>query len=262
MKLVCDRGNTPMRPRIFIPIVCLLTTLQATAQDDEHLEADRPSESQSAQTVDRHAFQIELGLRREVADPETVDYFEPRTVLRYGLLEGFELRAEVQPLTERHRDGGRTETGLRPIELGFKAGLWKGKGLLPEAALYTQVGIPKFASEAFRPTYAEPRIRLLLENEINQQWRLNYNIGAEWSGEDTKPQWLYTLSPEVTLGKHWEAFAEVYGFVQGGALPEHSVDAGLSYFIGKKGKVDLSTGAGLTSAAPVNFVALGFSVKL
>ena len=261
MKLVCARGNERMHLRKIIFIGLVLAGFQATAQEQEHIETDRPGESQSAQTVDRGAFQIELGLRREVSDPETTDWFHPRTVLRYGLLNGFELRADVSPLTEHRHDQDKSESGVLPIEFGFKAGLWKGKGALPEAALFTQVGIPKFASEAFRPTYAVPRIRLLFENELNQQCRLNYNIGAEWSGEDTKPQWLYTFSPEVSIGKHWEAFAEVYGFLQGGSLPEHSIDPGLSYFIGRNGKVDLSAGAGLTGAAPVNFVALGFSVK-
>ncbi|RYD95235.1 MAG: transporter [Sphingobacteriales bacterium] len=248
-----------MTYRKIILIASLLSGVSAAAQDSEKLETDRPGESQSAQTVDKGKLQVELGLRREREDPETVDYFEPRTVLRYGLLKGFELRAEISPVTERQ--SGKTQTGLLPIELGFKAGLWEGKGLLPTAALYTQVGIPKFSSEAFRPTYAEPRVRLLFENEVTKQVKLNYNLGAEWTGEDTEPQWVYTFTPNVSISKNWEAFAEVYGFVKRGSLPEHSFDTGLSYYIGRRAKADLSAGVGLTSAAPVNFVTLGFSVQ-
>ncbi|RYY84995.1 MAG: transporter [Chitinophagaceae bacterium] len=243
-----------------LPLLLLFAALRASAQGDEQLEADRPSESQSAQTVSRGTLQAELGLRRERSDPETVDYFEPRTLLRFGLSSGFELRAELSPVTETHK-GSSSESGLLPVELGFKAGLWKGKGALPQAALFTQVGIPKLSSEKFRPTYASPKIRLLFENEINKNLKLNYNAGAEWTGDDTKPQWVYTFSPELAIGKHWEAFAEVYGFMQQGSIPEHSFDAGLSYFIGKRAKADLSAGVGLTEAAPVNFVALGFSLK-
>ncbi|RYY41252.1 MAG: transporter [Chitinophagaceae bacterium] len=239
--------------------IALLFSLSASAQSDG-LEADRPGESQSAQTVEKGNLQPELGLRRERSDDETVDYFEPRTTLRFGLLQGFELRAELSPVTETHK-GSASQSGLLPVELGFKASLWKGNGSLPEAALLAQVGIPKLASVAFRPTYAKPKVRLLLENKITEALRLNYNLGAEWTGDDVKPQWLYTVSPELTLGKHWEAFAELYGFAQKGSLPEHSFDAGLSYFIGKRAKADLSAGVGLTHSAPVNFVALGFSIR-
>lgn len=260
MKLVPAPLNMPMPIRKVIPIALLTIALPAAAQEQDHIQTDRPSESQSVQTVDRGTFQVELGLRREREDPETVDLYEPRTVLRYGLAKGFELRAEAQPLSER--SGGKTESGLKPVEIGFKAGLWKGKGALPEAALFTQVGIPKFASEAFRTTYAEPRIRILFENKLTQQWRLNYNIGAEWTGEETTPQWVYTLSPQVSLGTHWEAFAEVYGFLQKGSTAENSFDTGLAYFLGSRAKIDLSAGVGLSSAAPVNFVALGFSIKM
>jgi hypothetical protein len=48
------------------------------------------------------------------------------------------------------------------------------------------------------------------------------------------------------LRKHWEAFAEVYGFIQRAQQPEHSFDAGISYYAGKNVKLDISGGLGLT----------------
>jgi hypothetical protein len=245
--------------RKFLFIISLVITISAAAQEDR-IEADRPSETISSSLVEKKTFQAELGLRREVEEDE-ITYSHPRTQLRYGLSKVFELRVELRPQTVKDRVSDLHESGLAPVEPGLKARIFEEKGARPSISFYTQVGIPKLASAAFKSTYASPKVRLLLENKLNENLKLSYNVGAEWTGEETEPQWLYTFSPEWQLGKHWEAFAEVYGFLQRNSQPQHSFDAGIAFYAGKNIKLDLSGGVGLTAAAPVNFVALGFSIR-
>jgi hypothetical protein len=241
---------------IFLAIICSLCKF-LSAQN--HVEADRPSESVAPATVGQNKFQAELGIRREMADTQTVLIEHPQLLLRFGLLSGLELRAELQPQTRHDRNTDDDETGLAPVKLGLKTGLWKGKGIIPEAALLADIGIPGLASRAFSTSYAQPRFRLLLENEITKDIRIGWNLGAEWEGESTKPSITYSLSPEYTLGKHWELFAEIYGSRPPDDSWEHVFDSGLSYFIGSNSKLDLSGGIGLTASSLKNFVSIGYT---
>ncbi|RYZ20861.1 MAG: transporter [Chitinophagaceae bacterium] len=238
----------------------LLAVAGTAAAQQDRIEADRPSETVATQLVEKGRFQAELGLDRET-DDESHTYRHPHSLLRYGLGKFIELRAELWPQTVKERVSGSSETGLAPVEPGIKARICEEKGARPAISFLTQVGIPKLASEAFRPTYASPRLRLLFENKLAEHWKLTYNLGPEWTGDDTEPQWLYTLSPEWKFGKHWEAFAEVYGHLQKAHVPEHVFDAGLAFYPGRNMKLDLSGGVGLSAAAPHNFVSLGFSVR-
>ncbi|TCJ13734.1 transporter [Flaviaesturariibacter flavus] len=247
-----------MKRMLFLSAL-LVASGVAMAQQDR-IEADRPSETVATQLVEKGRFQAELGFERET-DDESHTYHHPHTLLRYGLGKIIELRAELWPQTVKDRFTEGSQTGLAPVEPGIKAKICESKGARPAISFLTQVGIPKLASEAFRNTYASPRVRLLFENKLNEDWKLTYNVGPEWTGEDTEPQWRYTFSPEWKFGKHWEAFAEVYGHLQHAHEPEHVFDAGLAFYPGRNIKLDLSGGVGLSHAAPQNFVALGFSIR-
>jgi hypothetical protein len=104
--------------------------LPAAAQDTDHIETHRPSETISSKLVEKKTFQEELGLRREHAEPE-IEVTHPNSVLRYGLSKAFELRLQVEPVTVHDRISGGTENGLLPLEPGLKARICEERGARP-----------------------------------------------------------------------------------------------------------------------------------
>jgi hypothetical protein len=246
--------------RIFF-LVFFSSTLIVNAQDDR-IEADRPGETQTPKLAGKKTFQWEAGWQREQQSEKNFRYFLPQAYLRYGISDALELRAEVTAEKRRYvTEGDLRSYGLRPVELGIKAKLAEGKGALPATSFYGLLGIPKLASADHKADHLYPRLRLLFENELNKNFRLQYNAGAEWDGNSTTPQWLYTFAPEFDLGKSFEGFVEVYGYLQNGHQPEHNLDGGLAYYPSKNCKLDLLAGVGLSPGAPDHFFSAGISIR-
>ncbi len=153
--------------------------------------------------------------------------------------------------------------GLKPIELGLKAQLLEGKGIVPAATLYAMAGIPELASDGHKAGHLYPRQRLLFQNKVSDKVSITYNIGAEWQGEeDESTQWLYTFQPQVEVIDKLGVFVESYAFLQKGHHPEHVPYGGFLYDISNNVRIDLSGGVGLSPAAPHYFVAGGLSFRL
>lgn len=229
---------------------------------DKKIETDRPGESQSTSEVQQGYLQVESGLRKEGQKGGDYTFFHPRSDIKYGLSERFELRAELASTDEKMFSQKEYHYGLEPVELGFKAKLTEAKGARPATSFYTQVGIPTLASADHRKEHVFPKMRLLFENKLTDKIKLEYNAGAEWDGEETAPQWLYTLAPEFELSDKWEAFVETYAYLQSGATAQHYLDGGFAFYPGKNLKLDLWGGKGLSSGALDYFVSFGVSFRL
>lgn len=148
------------------------------------------------------------------------------------------------------------------MELGIKAKLLEGKGLLPTTAFYTQVGIPTLASKDHQTPHAIPRVKLLFENQFAKKFHLNYNVGAEWDGENSKPRWMYSIEQEIELSKKWEVFVETFAYLQQGEAAQHHLDGGFSFFPTPNIKFDLYAGKGLSKEALDYFISGGFTFRL
>jgi hypothetical protein len=227
---------------------------------NEKIQTDRPNETQNAETIEKGFFQAELGFRKEKEDENQYKYLHPVALLKYGLTKRFELRAEVKETTQKFMN--EKATGLLPLELGFKLNLVEGKGALPTTSLLTQVGFPDLASEAFKAEHLFPRVRLLFQNKLSDKIELGYNVGAEWDGETSTPQWVYTFSPQLELGEKAFVFAEAYGFLRKGEHPEHYADAGLGLFLSRNVVWDLSGGVKLSPHGSPYFLETGISFRL
>ena len=151
--------------------------------------------------------------------------------------------------------------GLMPVHLGLKAALLEEHGALPQTTLYATAGIPTFASKDNKVPHVAPQLRLLMENKINKSLELDYNVGAEWQGEETTPKWVASIEPQLSLGEKWQVFAEAYGKWQKGHGPEHVVDAGVGYYVSKNVNVDVIAGKGLSHDAPEYFISTGLSFR-
>jgi hypothetical protein len=228
----------------------------------KRLEADRPSETQTPGLTEKGFLQVETGIRKEQLNKKDYSLYHPDLLLKWGLSQRFELRSEIKSETRRYKSMNEYEYGLQPVELGFKAKLLEEKGALPQTTLLAQVGIPAWASKDHKAPHALPKVRLLFQNSLTNNIQLGYNLGTEWEGNDTNPQWVYTFSPQFDIGDKWQLFIESYGFLQKGQAPQHVLDGGVAYYISSNLMWDIYGGAGLNHHAPDYFISSGISFRI
>jgi len=242
-------------------LLLLMAGTTANAQV-EKIDTDRPDQTESAVTVPRHYFQGEFGFNKENISGNDYDLIHPTALLKYGL-KRFEFRLEATYKTSyEHLIPNPVKiTGFEPITIGFKAALWEEKKLIPKTSVIVHLGIPALASKEFKTDHLIPSFRFTFQNSLNSKIGLGYNLGAEWDGFSSTPTWIYTFAPGFSLGEKWYAYVEAFGFIRSNALPEHNLDGGIAYYVNNDWKIDLSAGFGISSAAPKNYVALGFSFR-
>jgi hypothetical protein len=248
-----------MKKSLQIVTFCLLS-LALNAQEDK-IQSDRPGETLTPELTKKGYLQTEIGFEKEQQNKKDYSLMHPELQLKYGLSNRIELRAELISESQKQYSSNEFQYGLRPVEFGFKAKLLEEKGILPTTTFYTQVGIPTFASEDHQTPHAIPRIKLLFENQFAQKFHLNYNVGAEWNGEDTKPRWMYSIDQEIELSKKWEVFIETFAYLQQGEAAQHHIDGGFSFFPNTHLKLDVYAGKGISKEAPDYFISAGFSFR-
>lgn len=241
----------------------MLVIQMAFSQVDNRIETDRPNESEVPFTVPRKFLQVEAGIYAEKTT-STVDMLNyPVALLKYGLSNHVELRlySTFTNITENQPFSNKEKTGLEPVGIGVKLSLFQEKKWVPQTSLLLQTGLASLASKSFKTQHVSPKIRLLMENNLTKTLSLTYNIGPQWNGKDTEPEWLFSLSPGIDLGSNWHAFIEAYGFYKKNESPENTLDGGFEYFVHKNLALDICSGIGISSAAPAFFVTLGGSVR-
>ncbi len=250
-----------MLKKILIVGIAVSVFYGASAQESK-METDRPSETQNTKLTAKGYIQAEIGFRKEQQNEEDHTYFHPRANLKYGLSNSIELRAELTEESQKFFTTKEFKYGLKPVELGFKAKLLEDKKGLPNTSLVAQFGIPNLASSDHNVPNVFPRVRMLFDNKITDKLRLAYNVGAEWSGESSTPQWVFTLEPQFEIGEKWEVFIEEFSYIQKGQGPQHHFDGGLAYYISNNVKWDAFGGVGLNKEAMHYFISTGLSFRV
>lgn len=123
----------------------LLTTAPRAWGQQDDVNPDRPGAGTSALTVPRGALQLETGVdhasERRAGEP-TQRRTSLATTVRYGLLDGVELRLDGEPFVALR--GGEHATNIGDVFLGAKLRLLEGgEGLLrPTLSLLPVVKLP------------------------------------------------------------------------------------------------------------------------
>ena len=230
------------------------------------IETDRPDQTEAAVLVPHHWFQQEFGIQYGKEQEGMKTIYHPTLLTKYGLSKIFELRLITEFGTVQTPviipEGNKVETGLFPIGIGTKIHFWDEKGARPLTAVIIQSGVPELSSKKFRDAYWSPEIRFTMRNTLSPNISLGYNGGMEWDGGSGKMKWLYTVSPSFALDDKCNAFIEVFGFLEKGSAPEHSLDGGLAFLLSNNSQLDFSGGVGLSARAPDFFVSMGFSYRI
>lgn len=243
-------------------IVVLVICSKSMDAQVEKIDTDRPDQTESAAIVPKNYFQAEFGFNKENLFGKNYDIIHPTALLKYGLKK-FELRLELtcKSSYEHKTPDPKWTTGFDPVTVGFKAALWEEKKLLPKTSLIVHLGIPALASKSFKTDRLTPSFRFTFQNSLTDNIGIGYNLGAEWDGYTSTPAWIYTISPGFNLGKKWYTYIEAFGFIQKNEAPQHNIDGGIAYYINNDVKIDISAGAGISEAAPKNYLAIGFSFR-
>jgi hypothetical protein len=233
----------------------------AQAQNPEKIETDRPGRAQTPFVAPKHSVQVETGFEWLKQDENEHSWQHPEFVIKYGLFKHLEVRARILSVTDRFKQPSYSQSGIEPVELGFKALLTEGKGVLPHTSVTGEFGIPRFASKDYVADKFFPKLRLNFENDITKKLFLEYNVAADWDGFEDKPEWMIVVSPHAQLGEKWQIFTEIFEKIHSGSKPEVSSDAGVSYWINNDCMLDVSYGLGISETAPKSFVDVGFSFR-
>jgi Putative MetA-pathway of phenol degradation len=243
----------------------LLIPLILSAQESGRMETDRPDQTEAVYITRKNFLQAEFGLNVE-KDHSLTTLVHPTALWKYGLDKKFELRlitefvsAETPLLIPAGND---FITGLLPVQIGGKLSLFEEKGFLPKTSVLAHVGIAKAGSKKFHTSHWFPSFRFTMQNSITENIALGYNLGAEWDGETSIPDWIYTFAPGFNIGKKWYGYIETYGSVRKNEAPQHSIAGGLAFYFSDNTKIDFSGSYGLTENATDWYTAIGFSFRL
>jgi hypothetical protein len=244
-------------------LISLLFFITASAQDSARMETDRPDQTESPFITKKKYIQAEIGLNVERSDGLT-NLVIPTILWKYGVCNRFEFRliteinAQETPILIPQ--GNDIITGLLPIKVGGKFSLWEEKGLLPKTSVIGHVAFPKMASKKFQASRVAPEFRLAMQHTLSQGIGLGYNVGVEWDGESTMPNWIYTIGPGFNLGKNGYMYVELFGDFREDSAPNHNFDGGFAYYLNDNLKLDISSGFSLVRRKEY-YVALGVSFR-
>lgn len=233
----------------------------ASAQTTPDIETDRPDQTETPFSVGRNMFQAENGFSVWKL-PNKITYQNITSLLRYGLSEKFELRAEIS--RDRFNNEGIVfdEKGLVPIEIGFKANLTEEKGIIPKTSLIAHLALPTVASKSFKGNYYSPNFRFTMQHTLSKKQSLSYNLGGEWGSDDGAFTPLYTLASGYDFSKLVYGYVELFGFFPQRETAEHTLAGGFAFLVKPNLQFDISGGVGLTKTAPTNYWAMGLSFRL
>jgi hypothetical protein len=244
-------------------VLFLFFAVVAKAQEDQ-IDTDRPDQTETPSIVSQGHFQMENGFTHKHEVSDNVERFElPSSLWKFGLVKNLELRIITTLLYE---NGPQEDiTGLEPIIIGVKQKICDERGIVPKTSVISQVSIPDLASAGLKTVHLGPEVRLLMQNTISKNIDLSYNMGVQWDGEDTRPQYNYTFSPSFDIDKMLKAYIESYGFIKVGRHPENWIDGGFMLLLSNDVQLDIAGGYEIsnhTGNKHGTFESIGFSFRI
>jgi hypothetical protein len=267
IKITKKRKELSMKTKFIFIVMTFFISLKA----QENLPAlitDRPDQTESSTVVPYRSLQVETGF---VIEKNETDLFQQKsytynsTLLRYGILENFELRLGFEYLGEemdlKSIDSSSSVSGMGPLYTGFKVKIAEEQGWKPEMAFLGGLVLPFSADENFKPKHSAANIRFSFAHTLSERFSLGYNAGAEWDGETAVPGYFYSLVLGVGVLENLGMFLESYGLAPEEGKAGHLLDAGFTYLVSPNFQLDLSGGGGLNDVVIDHFLSFGLTYR-
>ncbi len=220
------------------------------------IQTDRPDQTEGVFIVGKKIFQIETGVLAAQNRGGESNYLLPTTLLKYGLSDNFELQSVVDV------SSSNGNFGLIPVSLGFKANLWKEKGILPEFAVIGRVQLINLGTKESRLTKNVPMVRLAFQNNLSPLFVLGYNLGVQWY-EFEKPGYIVSSSLNYHLNKKATLYAELFNETSTTAFFNPIADLGAMVLVSKELIIDASIGKYLNESEGSSFYyTLGLTTRV
>ncbi|MGB7394555.1 MAG: transporter [Pricia sp.] len=246
---------------LFGAVLYLGLTAVAIAQDGDDappLVTDRPDATEASSVVPKGTLQVETGGFYESFEENDLKLERAvynTALLRYGLLDNFELRLgwnfEEQQTKINGNSVGDALNGLSPLLFGMKLAIAEEKGAFPEIALIGHLFLPFTASDDFKPDTTGADFRFSLSHTLSEKSSLGYNVGAQWGNDNPEIAYIYTVAYGYSITDRFGFFAEVYGDFPENSRANHLWDAGLTYLLYPNVQLDFSGGTSFTAGQDV-----------
>lgn len=254
-----------------IAFLLFSSVLLAFSQNDSipELVTDRPDATESSSTVPLGSLQIESGFiftNTKSQEVQSDEYNLGSTLVRYGLLENFELRVGTYygKLTEHYEsiDVDSTFSGLGAVSGGFKVFICEEDGWIPEFSAMTEVTLRHIGHRKMHPTYSYFVTRLTASHTLSKKFSSGYNFGFGLDGEDPDGFFIYSAVIGYSITPSIGAFVEVFGEFDNADFPHSVLDGGLTFLIRHNLQLDVSAGISLSSQSDIYFLNTGFSWRI
>lgn len=252
-----------MFQRVVAAVVMMFfaTALSGTASAE--IITDRPDVAESSRTVGAGHFQVETGIDRSHADPNTGTRFP--TKLRVGIIEPLELHLEsdIFGFDRTETPAGAVDTsGFTALDVGGKLHIWEGDGNAASVGTLVALTVPT-GGELSQDGLGLTAL-LAADFDLVGPLGLGTNVGVALPiSADGLITGLYAVAvgigvpPLPALG----FFAEVFGGLNSDAF-SMSVDGGLTYLLTPTIQLDAYVRTGLVNDATDIGYGAGLSVKL
>lgn len=223
------------------------------AQDNDPIITDRPTQSAAASVMPQGKFLLEYGFLKETQTSEIFNYTYANFHLRYGVLEGVEIRITQNYLGFKDNISDIGETGLSPLTIGTKVHLVEENGAVPQVSVIGQVTLAN-GDNTFKPSKAIPEIRFNFANTLSDKLSLGYNLGMNFPEDNTTS--FYSAVLGYAFADGFTLFAEPYGYFSDGNA-DHRFNTGLIYLANYNLQFDIAVGWGLSDTSPDSYIGLG-----
>jgi hypothetical protein len=253
-----------MTPKFITLLLC--SFLSGTAICQEKIETDRPDQTESPYLTPKNWVQIEAGFTATTLNSKLVEYLMPTVLSKYGISKKIELRVitQIEGKNKKVFEIGEAEINT-PLQIGFKASFFEEKGLRPKTSLIAHTALQNInyngIFESRNTKEMALNFRFTMQNTITKNISLGYNIGMEWERMNEEASYIYTFAPGFNLSDKWYGYIEAFGSINKNESPQHSIDGGLAYFVNNNFKLDISSGFGISKAAPDWYFAVGGSIR-
>lgn len=241
---------------------------QEDADSPPPMVTDRPDATEASSVVPKGTLQVETGGFYESFEENDIKFERSvynTTLLRYGLLDNFELRLgwnfEEQRFKTAGAQIGDALNGLSPLLFGMKLSIAEEKNGFPEIGLIGHLFLPLSASKDFKPETTGADFRFSLSHTLSEKSSLGYNVGAQWGNDSPEIAYIYTLAYGYSITDRFGFFAEVYGDLPENSGANHLWDAGLTYLLRPNIQFDLSGGTSFTAGQDV-LISAGISFRV
>mgnify|MGYP006276160181 FL=1 len=250
---------------------------------DEPLSSDRPGFSNAAATVQQGVVQAELGYSflntaDQFGDESAIDHNLGQLLLRYGVTDAVELRANIGsyqfvevregPLSDPLSTEPETtfEDGYFGPAVEAKARIFRNATTTVSAFSSTLIPVQTGVYDSQTDQRAVQTLALLLDGQLGTGVSLTLNGGAQffWDGgvqDDRNVSALFIPTLNFSINDALGAYVGYYG-VYNDSANTNFVEGGLTYLASSNTQVDLNTGYRVDDNLDQFFVGIGLSQRI